>query len=161
MLMKKRKLVALAVSASMTLNTLGYAVFADETEEVIKEEVQESTEQTDQIPEETEVAETAEEPEITDESAIPEETEIVEEIPEEIAEAIVSAPFNQEAEIDGVIVSVIADEGVFPEGACLVVTRVEDPEADSLVQENLDEGSDVAYAYTFDISIFDLSLIHI
>ncbi|SMC79042.1 repeat domain (List_Bact_rpt), partial [Oscillospiraceae bacterium] len=160
MRMKTRKLLALMVSASMTFNLLGYAagdiVSADETEEVITEEAPENTEETDSIPEGSDIAEDDIKPD--EEVELTEETteEVVEEIPEEIAEAIVSAPFNQEAEVDGVIVSVIADEGVFPEGAYMSVERVENTEnSDVLIEETLDDDVNIICTMTFDITIYD------
>ena len=109
-------------------------------------------EEPDSATEETEAAEEAE--------SVPDETEftedVTEEIPEEIAEAIEAAPFNEEAEVDGVIISVSADEGVFPEGAYMNVERVEDTEdSDALIEETLDDDVNIAHSMTFDITIFD------
>ena len=161
--MKTRKILAFLVSTSMTFNVLisssADIVSADELDDVTLQEVPENleepdsaTEETESIIEETEAAEEAE--------SVPDETEfteeVTEEIPEEIAEAIEAAPFNEEAEVDGVIVSVIADEGVFPEGAYMNVERVGDTEdSDALIEETLDDDVNIAHSMTFDITIYD------
>ena len=151
------------MSASMSFNVLASSavdiVSADELDDVTLQEVPEdleepdsATEETESIIEETEAAEEAE--------SVPDETEfteeVTEEIPEEIAEAIEAAPFNEEAEVDGVIVSVSADEGVFPEDAYMNVERVEDTEdSDALIEETLDDDVNIAHSMTFDITIYD------
>ncbi len=161
--MKTRKILAFLVSTSMTFNVLisssADIVSADELDDVTLQEVPENleepdsaTEETESIIEETEAAEEAE--------SVPDETEfteeVTEEIPEEIAEAIEAAPFNEEAEVDGVIISVSADEGVFPEGAYMNVERVEDTEdSDALIEETLDDDVNIAHSMTFDITIYD------
>lgn len=69
-----------------------------------------------------------------------------------------STEFNASETVDGVTVTVTADEGIFPEGCTLSVTRVEDSlveTADSLVEGARTEETNVAVAYTFDIKVFD------
>ena len=154
--MKTRKIMAFLVSASMSFNVLASSavdiVSADELDDVTLQEVPESLEETDTVDNETEIEEEV----ISD----IDDTEIIEEeiegIPEEISDAIDAAPFSEETEVDGVIISVSADEGVFPEGAYMNVERVEDTEdSDALIEETLDDDVNIAHSMTFDITIFD------
>ena len=116
------------------------------------------------------------EPYITDygiESLQPEpyisEYEIGPSVPEppaiEASEAALSAlsaqeqtAFSESVNIDGVIVSVRAEDGVFPEGAALSVEKLP-LRAQIFVEEAVEkertEGISVAAAYTFDISVVD------
>ena len=154
--MKTRKIMAFLVSASMSFNVLASSavdiVSADEFDDVTLQEVPESLEETDTVDNETEIEEEV----ISD----IDDTEIIEEeiegIPEEISDAIDAAPFSEETEVDGVIISVSADDGVFPEGAYMNVERVEDTEdSDALIEETLDDDVNIAHSMTFDITIYD------
>ena len=60
--------------------------------------------------------------------------------------------------VNGVIVTVRAEPGVFPEGAELSVERVpvyQQAQADAAVEEVRDENVNVAVSYTFDIRVID------
>lgn len=64
--------------------------------------------------------------------------------------------FDQSQTIDGVVVTVRADPGVFPADAALSVERVpvyQQAQADAAVEEVRDEGQTVAVSYTFDIKV--------
>ena len=86
------------------------------------------------------------------------EIEVAQENSEETTEEEISetAPFEQESIIDDIIVSVRADEGVFPLDSALSVQKI-----DKEVEENVNEaveterGDDrnVAASYTFDIKV--------
>ncbi|MBR0366833.1 MAG: hypothetical protein IJH86_00385, partial [Clostridia bacterium] len=70
----------------------------------------------------------------------------------------VAQPFNRSALINGVVVTVQADAGVFPNDAVLSVTEAEAPAqdaAEAAVDRVRDEGKNVAARYTFDIKILD------
>ena len=116
------------------------------------------------------------EPYITDygiESLQPEpyisEYEIGPSVPEppaiEASEAALSAlsaqeqtAFSESVNIDGVIVSVRAEDGVFPEGAALSVEKLPlraQIFVEEAVEKERSEGISVAAAYTFDISVVD------
>ncbi len=66
--------------------------------------------------------------------------------------------FNKSQTVDGVKVTVLADEGVFPEGATLSVSKV-DTVTEEKVTDNVDaardENTNVAKSYTFDIKVLD------
>ena len=67
-------------------------------------------------------------------------------------------PFNQSKTLNGVIVRVQAEAGVFPADAELSVTRVpvrKRREADAAIEEVRDEDVNVAVSYTFDIKVID------
>lgn len=67
-------------------------------------------------------------------------------------------PFNHSALVNGVIVTVRADAGVFPNDAVLSVTEATAPEqemAEAAVDRVRDEGKNVAARYIFDIKILD------
>ncbi len=67
-------------------------------------------------------------------------------------------PFEQSRSINGVVVTVKAEPGAFPEGATLSVTRVpvmKRLEAESAVEEAREDDQNVAVSYTFDIKILD------
>ena len=180
--MKQRKFISILVSASMVFNVLsattGSVIFAAEeesddlmateetTEEVLEEDQAEVTEATEvqEAVEETSEEEILEE-EAMDEEAPVEETEeeYIEETEEyvEESEEIEEAPelptaFSDEAEAGGFIISVTADEGVFPNGSYMIVNTVEDAEADALVDDSRDDDVNVAYSMTFDITVYDI-----
>lgn len=71
---------------------------------------------------------------------------------ETLMPAFEPAPVN----IDGVIITVSAPEGVFPEGSSLSVTKVSASElrrVDAAVEEQRDENVNVASSYTYDIKV--------
>ena len=75
--------------------------------------------------------------------------------PEETPEPVA---FDQSQTVNGVIVTVRAEPGVFPEGAALSVKRVpvyKQRQADAAVEEVRDENQNVAVSYTFDIKVID------
>ncbi|MBQ8983451.1 MAG: InlB B-repeat-containing protein [Lachnospiraceae bacterium] len=66
--------------------------------------------------------------------------------------------FRKSQTVDGITVSVSADEGVFPEGAALRVEKVSDAlgqQIDQAVGTVRDDNAMVAQAYTFDIKVLD------
>ncbi|SCZ79109.1 InlB B-repeat-containing protein [Pseudobutyrivibrio xylanivorans] len=68
--------------------------------------------------------------------------------------------FTQSTIIDGVKITVSADEGVFPEGVRLIahkITGEEEAQVEELVDAQTSEHKNVASSYTFDISIVDAS----
>ncbi len=66
--------------------------------------------------------------------------------------------FDESVEVDGVKIRVRADEGVFPEGATINATRLEDEEEEKvqeLIAEHTEEDEIVVQSYSFDIQILD------
>ena len=66
--------------------------------------------------------------------------------------------FKASKSIDGVRITVEADEGVFPEGATLSVkkvSRVQEKQAEKAVESERDEDKQVAASYTYDIKVLD------
>ena len=66
--------------------------------------------------------------------------------------------FEQSITVDGVVITVTADEGVFPEGTVIEarkVTTSEENEATEAIDEVRDEEKNVAVSYTFDITAYD------
>ena len=184
--MKQRKFIAILVSTSMAFNVLsattGSVIFAAEeesddliateepTEEVLVEDQAEVTEATEVQEAEDETSEDEIIEETVDESSSDEEeyvegseeiAETVEETTEESEEIIEETPelptaFSDEAEAGGFIVSVTADEGVFPSGSYMIVNVVDDAEADALVDDSRNDDVNVAYSMTFDITVYDI-----
>ncbi len=96
-----------------------------------------------------EVTEIISEPSSTDES-----------IEENSTEVATETEFSESKVVDGVVISVNADQGVLPDGAILSVNKVttaEEQQAVQAVDEVRDDRKNVAASYTFDISIFDRS----
>lgn len=67
------------------------------------------------------------------------------------------APFLQKERVDGIMVTVTADSGVFPENSTLKVKKLsrkaEKQKVETAVEEKLDEDADLAESIIFDISI--------
>ena len=80
--------------------------------------------------------------------------EVIEEVKEETSEEKAIA-FDQSKQIDDVLISVTANEGVFPEGATLYAEKVEIKEVEDAISENRDENKNVAVSYTYDIKVLD------
>lgn len=83
------------------------------------------------------------------------EADFVEPVDEIVPEAV---EFNQSETVNGVVVSVSALPGVFPEGAALSVKRVptyKQRQAGQAIDEVRDEDQNVATSYTFDIKVID------
>ncbi|XME02180.1 YDG domain-containing protein [Lachnospiraceae bacterium C1.1] len=66
--------------------------------------------------------------------------------------------FEESKSINGVRITVTADEGVFPEGATLSVEKVtvaQEKQAEEAVESERDEDKQVAASYTYDIKVLD------
>ena len=66
--------------------------------------------------------------------------------------------FEESKSIDGVKITVSADEGVFPKGATLSVKKVtlaQEKQAEKAVESERDEDKQVAASYTYDIKVLD------
>ncbi len=66
--------------------------------------------------------------------------------------------FDQSAVVDGVKISVKADDGVFQDAKALKVRKVSNSEAEKVkeaVEEKREAGKNVAVSYTFDIAVLD------
>ena len=79
--------------------------------------------------------------------------EITEVVQEEIIEETVA--FDESKQIDNVLISVTANEGVFPDDAILYAEIVEIKEVEDAISENRDENKNVAISYTYDIKVLD------
>ena len=126
-------------------------------EEVLVEEtLEESEEVVEELPEEV-VEETEALVEETKEAELPAEKEEApaEEAP--IEEAPVETEFYGKAVIDGVIIEVTADAGVFPEGSTLRAVRSTAAQKEIVNEaiEKADGQLEIAEQYTFDITILD------
>lgn len=69
--------------------------------------------------------------------------------------------FYEEKVVDGILVTVKADRGVFPVGSYIAVTPVYDAVTEALVDQSRDENINVAYSMTFDITIYNAEGIEI
>ena len=79
-------------------------------------------------------------------------------IEEPLEKEIRSAPFSQSCVVDGVYITVFADEGVFPVDARLTAERASDQtraSAEEAVEEQRGEDCNVVASYVFDIKIVD------
>ena len=66
--------------------------------------------------------------------------------------------FKASESVDGVRITVEADEGIFPEGAMLSVEKVtltQEKQAEKAVESERDEDKQVAASYTYDIKVLD------
>ena len=89
--------------------------------------------------------------------AVPEEPEVE---PESVYQTDLPL-FYEEKVVDGILVTVKADRGVFPVGSYIAVTPVYDAVAEALVDQSRDENINVAYSMTFDITIYNAEGIEI
>jgi len=165
----KKRILSSVLACFMLVQMFGgqIALATTETEEAVpaetettETEVSESTEtavetsetvtETSESPEtseSTETSESVEASESTETSETSAETEITESVPTETSESAVI--FNQSVTVDDTIITVSADEGVFPEGAELSAYLCDTPVL------NADHtGTEVAVTKTFDISVF-------
>ena len=127
---------------------------SEESSETEGSEGEEPTGETDETTESSETSETDETTESSETSETSESTETSEtEETEEEEEELVA--FSAEAVIDGVLVSVTADEGVFPAGSYMEAYRVYDAGADALVDGSRGSDINVVRSLTFDITIYD------
>ncbi|MDO4194094.1 MAG: InlB B-repeat-containing protein [Erysipelotrichaceae bacterium] len=126
-----------------------------DAEEAVAEEVNEDTGPED-LPAEVNIdEEQPDEPEAMKADPAEDETEAAE---EDETEEIHYPAFNDAMTVNGITVTVFAEEGVFPEGAVLSVEQVP-AEARTMVDEAVDNERDadlsVAVSYTFDIMVLD------
>ena len=73
-------------------------------------------------------------------------------------EASAKTAFDQSAVVDGVKISVKADDGVFQDAKALKVRKVSNSEAEKVeeaIEEKRETGKNVAISYTFDIAVLD------
>ena len=129
---------------------------ADFTEEPEEEPVEESGEEPAEEPAEESEEEPEEEPEedaVEEPEAEGPEGEAKEEPADKEAR---QEAFDQSKTVNGVIVTVRAEPGVFPEGAELSVKKVplsQQRQADAAVEEVRSDDRNVAASYTFDIKV--------
>ncbi len=69
--------------------------------------------------------------------------------------------FYDETTVNGILITVKADRGVFPVGSYIAVTPVNDAKANALVSESRDDNVNVAYSTTFDITVYNAEGIEI
>ena len=128
---------------------------AEEISEIVEETVEETAEtsaiENNEIIEETPAAT---EPEAAQVSEV-ETTEATEAPVAEKEKEVEPQLFYEEATVNGILVTVKADRGVFPVGSYIVVTPVNDATADALVDKSRDENVNVAYSMTFDITVYN------
>ncbi|MBO6282671.1 MAG: hypothetical protein J6M63_01935, partial [Pseudobutyrivibrio sp.] len=135
----------------------------DETLPDIPKTTEEAVEETDES-EAADVAENGERTEVGETSVsdniLVEEASVEKVDGEELSEDTdLKVAFDQEAEVDGVCISVKADEGVFPEGATLSVAKVygSDLQAvEAAVEEERADDKNKVESYTFDIKVLDV-----
>ncbi len=99
-----------------------------------------------------------------EEETVPDENDIISEADETLlenendSESGEGETFIKTCEVDGVIITVTADNGVFPDDATVVarvVDEKEKQEADEAVESVRDYAAHVARSYTYDITIYD------
>lgn len=132
------------------------------TEEISESEIAEETVESSAIENEEIIAEApaATEPEA---AQVPEvvNTEAPE-VPVAETEKEAELPlFCEETTVNGILITVKADRGVFPVGSYIAVTPVNDAKANALVSESRDDNVNVAYSMTFDIAVYNAESIEI
>ena len=122
---------------------------AEAIEEVSQQEAIESEEEISEPEEATTEEAKAEEKETEESEKDAEEAEESEEAP---------VAFDESKTIDGIKITVKAEEGAFPAGSTLSVRKVtasEEKKAEAAVEAERDENANVATSYTFDIKVLD------
>ncbi len=96
---------------------------------------------------------------VVSDEAIPAKVQTDDVLPGESGGGIIEgAAFSESKSIDGVKITVSADEGVFPKGATLSVKKVtlaQEKQAEKAVESERDEDKQVAASYTYDIKVLD------
>ena len=138
-----------------------------EDEEVSSEEEISSEEEEEEISSETEEEEITSEQEDEEEETSEEDEKSSEKKPvkpteedeEDLEDEDTEYPaFDQNKTVNGVVITVKAPEGVFPEGAELSVSTVSSSEqeaVDAAVEDVRDDDVNVAVSYSFDIKVID------
>ena len=154
------KFMSVFLSVNLIMGLYAAPVVADETDQSDNtEEMSDVSSEEDAIV----VVESSDAGEITEITAESDPGSDVPSDQTEVSESFAEEPlcmpsFMESSYVNGVIVTVTAADGVFPEGSYLCVTEVpqdiEDQVTDSI--ESTDGHSDnVAVSYTFDIQVFD------
>ncbi len=148
------------------------AAETEEAEEISESEIVEETVESSEVIEETAESSAIENDEIIEEAPAATEPEAAQ-VPEVETTEATEAPeaetekeaelqlFHEETTVNGILVTVKADRGVFPAGSYIVVTPVNDATADALVDKSRDENVNVAYSMTFDITVYNAEGIEI
>ena len=164
--MRKRakKALALLLALSCSFSTyVSAATIANETvlSEGIKQSFPEekSTSSSENVMEENALEENALEENVMEKNVVEEKNEVEKEITEIESEATEENAFYAEKELSGVLVTVQADSGVFPDGSTLRVrklSKVEEQKVDSAVKEKLEEDQkNLVQSMIFDISVLN------
>mgnify|MGYP002741787148 FL=1 len=164
--MRKRakKALALLLALSCSFSTyVSAATIANETvlSEGIKQSFPEekSTTSSENVMEENALEEDALEENVMGKNVVEEKNEIEKEISAIESEATEENAFYAEKELSGVLVTVQADSGVFPDGSTLRVrklSKVEEQKVDSAVKEKLEEDQkNLVQSMIFDISVLN------
>ena len=127
----------------------------EELEEEQVFEVLEETEESEELEEtkETEVLEETQEALTNNEE--PQETKVSEQLEETNESEELTPAFNASQTVDGVTITVSAEEGVFPEDATLSVKKVSVEELNEVLDELRDEDVNLVSSFTFDIKVLD------
>ena len=164
--MRKRakKALALLLALSCSFSTyVSAATIANETvlSEGIKQSFPEekSTTSSENVMEENALEENALEENVMGKNVVEEKNEIEKEISAIESEATEENAFYAEKELSGVLVTVQADSGVFPDGSTLRVrklSKVEEQKVNSAVKEKLEEDQkNLVQSMIFDISVLN------
>ena len=164
--MRKRAKTTLALLLALSCSFSTYvsaATIANETvlSEGIKQSFPEekSTTSSENVMEENALEENALEENVMGKNVVEEKNEIEKEISAIESEATEENAFYAEKELSGVLVTVQADSGVFPDGSTLRVrklSKVEEQKVDSAVKEKLEEDQkNLVQSMIFDISVLN------
>lgn len=93
---------------------------------------------------------------LTPESVNSETVEIIDELEIQEPKENLMPAFSETVLVGDVLVSVSAEEGVFPEGVKLAVSPVEPLVTQEAIDQNREEGRVVAATYSFDIKVYDV-----
>ena len=170
---KLARIIAIIMCLLLVLpgsNVTAFAMSIKEAENVTVQETTELPEETSEDDEQDEVVEDIEEFVSDDKQNV--SVEVLDEDSEEAIETTEEAAdldkftddsstmpeFSDMRTVDGVVITVTAPEGVFPEGATLSVSKVkkeEQQDVDRAVDKARDENVNVAASYTYDIKVLD------
>lgn len=170
---KPARIIAIIMCLLLVLpgsNVTAFAMSIKEAENVTVQETSELPEETSEDDEQDEVVEDIEEFVSDDKQNV--SVEVLDEDSEEAIETAEEAAdldeftddsstmpeFSDMRTVDGVVITVSAPEGVFPEGATLSVSKAkkeEQQDVDNAVDKARDENVNVAASYTYDIKVLD------
>ncbi len=129
---------------------------SDQEEDLAEDPAMETDEQSgEEVPETGGESAEMQEPGTTSEAGSEPTPEPTPEVAPDPDPVLAEEPFFESVTVDGVIITVNAPAGVFPAGAVLSVESVPTEKVEAAIEQERENGRNVAVSYTFDIKILD------